>query len=74
LSAALSSRRQSRDLSPETLKLTATLLSINPDYATLWNYRREIVEAAKGGGQEGEGGWNKDDAWKIENEVRARGG
>ena len=70
LSAALASRRQSGDRSPETLKLVATLLAINPDYATLWNYRREIIEAAAC--EEGGDGGAKlsDDGWKVEAEVR----
>ena len=35
--------RQSGDHSPKALDLTTKLLRINPDYYTLWNYRREIL-------------------------------
>ena len=59
LVSAISSRRAKGDLTKETLALTGTLLSINPDYATLWNYRRDIIE------DEGDVG-----TWDKESEVR----
>eukprot|EP00605_Chrysophyceae_sp_TOSAG23-4_P001493 GSChrysophyteH1.ASY1.ANO1.1634.1 assembled CDS len=35
--------RKERDYSKKSLDLTGKLLRINPDYYTLWNYRREIL-------------------------------
>jgi geranylgeranyl transferase type-2 subunit alpha len=35
--------RKAGDKSPKALGLTAKLLGMNPDYYTLWNYRREIL-------------------------------
>lgn len=36
-------RRQASDASLETLDLNGKLLKSNPDYYSLWNYRREIL-------------------------------
>ncbi|XP_067086780.1 geranylgeranyl transferase type-2 subunit alpha isoform X3 [Osmerus mordax] len=36
-------KRRERVLDDEALQLTQQLLSSNPDFATLWNYRREIM-------------------------------
>ncbi|CAG10947.1 unnamed protein product, partial [Tetraodon nigroviridis] len=38
------SKRKEGILDEEALLLTQQLLSSNPDFATLWNYRREILE------------------------------
>ena len=40
--------RREGNKSPEALNLTANLLRINPDYYTLWNYRREILISMHG--------------------------
>ncbi|GMM36806.1 Rab geranylgeranyltransferase [Saccharomycopsis crataegensis] len=36
-------KRDSNDHSLETFKLTSTILNINPEFYTVWNYRREIL-------------------------------
>src|SRR5690349_1527593 len=36
-------RRQQNDKSPETFELIGKLLKMNPDFYTLWNYRKEIL-------------------------------
>ncbi len=36
-------RKRSQNMSPETLVLTAKMLRNNPDFYTLWNFRREIL-------------------------------
>ncbi|KAG6817084.1 hypothetical protein H0H87_012852 [Tephrocybe sp. NHM501043] len=37
------SRKKNNDLSQDALQLTARLLQINPDFYTIWNYRRIIL-------------------------------
>ena len=39
----LTKLRKAGDKSAKALGLTSKLLSMNPDYYTLWNYRREIL-------------------------------
>ncbi|GMH52053.1 hypothetical protein TL16_g05294 [Triparma laevis f. inornata] len=46
---ACSSRKKKKVYDMETLGLIGTVLTINPDYATFWNYRREIVTAGGAG-------------------------
>ncbi|KAJ8377088.1 hypothetical protein SKAU_G00076680 [Synaphobranchus kaupii] len=36
-------KRKEGTMDVEALQLTQQLLSSNPDFATLWNYRREIL-------------------------------
>ncbi|KAH8828545.1 rab-protein geranylgeranyltransferase [Flagelloscypha sp. PMI_526] len=36
-------RKSQKDYSPEAFKLTTTLLSSNPEFYTVWNYRRLIL-------------------------------
>ncbi|KAJ3037602.1 hypothetical protein HDV00_001490 [Rhizophlyctis rosea] len=36
-------KRRNGELDEEALKLTATVLSINPEHYTVWNFRREIL-------------------------------
>ncbi|KAG5716262.1 Geranylgeranyl transferase type-2 subunit alpha [Termitomyces sp. T112] len=36
------SRKKSRDWSEEALQLTSRLLQVNPEFYTIWNYRRNI--------------------------------
>uniref|UniRef100_A0AAR2JKW1 Geranylgeranyl transferase type-2 subunit alpha n=1 Tax=Pygocentrus nattereri TaxID=42514 RepID=A0AAR2JKW1_PYGNA len=40
---AIFKKRGNGELDDEALQLTQQLLSSNPDFATLWNYRREIL-------------------------------
>ncbi|KAG6874294.1 hypothetical protein C0995_001519 [Termitomyces sp. Mi166 len=37
------SRKKSRDWSQEALQLTSRLLQVNPEFYTIWNYRRNIL-------------------------------
>ncbi|XP_030043576.1 geranylgeranyl transferase type-2 subunit alpha isoform X2 [Microcaecilia unicolor] len=39
---AIFQKRQSQELDQEVLELTNQILGANPDFATLWNFRREI--------------------------------
>ncbi|KAK7086553.1 hypothetical protein SK128_010526 [Halocaridina rubra] len=50
------SKRSSETYDEEGLKITAQLLTANPDAATLWNFRREILLNMKG---EDEEAWTK---------------
>jgi len=43
LVATCTHHREARDHSPEALAHLAKLHSLNPDYYTMWNYRREIL-------------------------------
>lgn len=43
VTVCLYSQRAAGDHDEEALKLTRDILQQNPDIATLWNYRREIV-------------------------------
>jgi len=43
LSADVLARRAQQDVSQESFDLTTKLLLINPEYYTIWNYRREIM-------------------------------
>lgn len=45
LSRVLLSRRKSGDKSAETFELLAKMLRSNPDFYTLWNYRKDILVA-----------------------------
>ncbi|KAG5645897.1 hypothetical protein DXG03_005044 [Asterophora parasitica] len=36
------SRRKNKDLSQDALRLTSRLLQVNPEFYTIWNYRRTI--------------------------------
>jgi len=38
-------RRKSKQYDEESLKLTSDLLAINPEFYTVWNYRRELLRA-----------------------------
>jgi len=49
LTALLIKMRKAGDTSRQALDLTAKVLRINPDYYTLWNYRREVLLAMYGG-------------------------
>jgi geranylgeranyl transferase type-2 subunit alpha len=37
-------RVHTKDFSPETLDLTSKLLTRNPEYYTIWNYRRRVLQ------------------------------
>ncbi|KAK9351456.1 hypothetical protein V1505DRAFT_373896 [Lipomyces doorenjongii] len=39
------SSRNNHDYTPDALSLTTTLLKQNPEYYTVWNYRREILSS-----------------------------
>ena len=41
------SQRQNGELDEEGLRLTGQLLIVNPDFYTLWNYRRETLQHLK---------------------------
>ncbi|KAM9445128.1 geranylgeranyl transferase type-2 subunit alpha [Clarias gariepinus] len=41
---AIFKKRSDSELDEEALQLTQQLLASNPDFATLWNYRREILQ------------------------------
>ena len=43
LVSIIQARRSAGDLSEQTLELTGQLLKKNPDYYTLWNFRKEIL-------------------------------
>ena len=43
LSTVLLSKRQKGDKSLKTLELTAKMVVVNPDFYTIWGYRREIL-------------------------------
>jgi geranylgeranyl transferase type-2 subunit alpha len=43
LSDSLMDRRASGELSTEVLAVTGQLLCVNPDFYTVWNYRKEIL-------------------------------
>ncbi|EGN96094.1 hypothetical protein SERLA73DRAFT_185632 [Serpula lacrymans var. lacrymans S7.3] len=43
LTREVTSRKKSRDFSTEALDLTQTLLQLNPEFYTIWNYRRNIL-------------------------------
>jgi geranylgeranyl transferase type-2 subunit alpha len=45
LTALLSKMRRAGDTSAQALELTSKVLRINPDYYSLWNYRREVLLA-----------------------------
>ncbi|GJJ12280.1 hypothetical protein Clacol_006521 [Clathrus columnatus] len=36
-------QKENKNYTPETLSLTSQLLSINPEFYTIWNYRRQIL-------------------------------
>lgn len=40
----LSSQRQAGELDESVLELTSQILGANPDFATLWNCRREVLQ------------------------------
>jgi hypothetical protein len=40
-------QRHNTDCSPEALHSTMTLLTMNPDYYTVWNYRRTMIAETK---------------------------
>ena len=42
LSTVLLSKRQKGDKSLKTLELTAKMVVVNPDFYTIWGYRREF--------------------------------
>jgi len=48
LTALLTKMRTAGDISQQALDLTSKVLRINPDYYTLWNYRREVLLAMYG--------------------------
>jgi geranylgeranyl transferase type-2 subunit alpha len=48
LTALLTKMRKAGDTSQQALDLTSKILRINPDYYTLWNYRREVLLAMYG--------------------------
>ena len=37
------SKRKEKDYSPETMLITGKVLRLNPDFYSLWNFRREIL-------------------------------
>eukprot|EP00899_Mesostigma_viride_P008144 jgi/Mesvir1/17330/Mv07725-RA.1 len=43
LSSDVIARRNQRRFDPESLGLTAALLELNPEFLTVWNYRRDAV-------------------------------
>lgn len=43
LSAILLQHRTNNDFTKEALDLTTKMLKMNPDFYTLWNYRRDIL-------------------------------
>ena len=43
LSRVLLARRKEGDVGPETFELVGKMLRSNPDFSTLWNYRRDIL-------------------------------
>ena len=38
-------QRRAKEYSPEALKITTDLLDLNPEFFTVWNYRRQILLA-----------------------------
>lgn len=36
-------QKKAKDYSPEALKKTTELLDLNPEFYTVWNYRRHIL-------------------------------
>lgn len=40
----LPSQRQAGELDESVLELTSQILGANPDFATLWNCRREVLQ------------------------------
>ncbi|GMH53022.1 hypothetical protein TrST_g11040 [Triparma strigata] len=58
---ACNARKAKKVSDNETLKLTGTVLGINPDYATLWNYRREMIKSDSSPGAVG--------TWTTESEI-----
>ena len=36
-------KRREKDFSPETMMITGKVLRLNPDFYSLWNFRREIL-------------------------------
>lgn len=48
LTALLTKMRKAGDTSQQALELTSKVLRINPDFYTLWNYRREVLLAMYG--------------------------
>ncbi|KAF8505361.1 rab-protein geranylgeranyltransferase, partial [Hysterangium stoloniferum] len=43
LSSQVLGRRNAQDISEESLNLTAELLAMNPEFYTVWNYRRHVL-------------------------------
>ena len=43
LAAVLLAKRGKKDTSLKTLELTSKMVVVNPDFYTIWGYRREIL-------------------------------
>jgi len=55
LSRAAMARRAAGQLDAGSLAAVARVLEVNPDHATLWNFRRECLQAMHGPGTAGKG-------------------
>ena len=40
-------QRENKEYDKEALEVTGELLAVNPDFSTLWNFRREILQHMK---------------------------
>ncbi|GIX80228.1 geranylgeranyl transferase type-2 subunit alpha [Caerostris darwini] len=47
ITSKIFSKRDAKEFDEEALELTARILEKNPDFYTLWNYRREILQFLK---------------------------
>ena len=53
------SKREDGELDDEALDLTDQLLSANPDFYTLWNFRREVFLELTQSRYEGDAQWTE---------------